>query len=181
MNRLYVFCFSVLLVAPASTRGEDGIDRHPAWPVRVLQLTLVLHYFAAGMCKMSPGDWLKANDVLQSQVQGFYMTDLAAWMIRSFPSVAWTAMQHLSLAFELAAPLLFGVRRLRWVGIVWGAALHILVALAMYKLIYFTLQMLCFYLLFIEPSLLHRVRATVATVVRPRRALPGRGHSGAPA
>lgn len=145
LNRLYIVCLLVMLAAP---RAHDG--RQVAWPVRVLQVTLLLHYLSAGWCKAAYGDWLQSSDVLWGQVQGLYRTDAAAWLVRELPRFAWTVQQHLALGFELAAPVLLGVRRLRPIGFVLGLGLHLVVALTMEKLIYFTLQMACFYLLFVQ-------------------------------
>jgi hypothetical protein len=153
LNRLYMFVLLVLLLAPPV---RDG--RQAAWPVRMLQIHLLVHYAAAGACKLRHGDWIGHTDVLWMQVQGIYMTDAAAWMIRTLPGWAWTGLQHAALGFELAAPLLFMVRRLRPVGIVVGG-LHLVVALTMYQLIYFSLQMMCFYVLFLDAGTLERWQA----------------------
>ena len=145
LNRLYVFALFLLLVAPA---GRSI----PAWPIRVLQLTLLLHYAGSGVCKAVYGDWLKYQDVLWMQIQGLYMTDTAAWMVRNLPAWSFTAQQHAALGFELLAPLLLGVRRLRPLGFIIGIGMHLLVAVTMYQLIYFSLQMIVFYAVFLDPA-----------------------------
>ena len=124
----------------------------PAWPIRVLQLSLLLHYAASGLCKSMYGDWLKYHDVLWMQIQGLYMTDAAAWMVRNLPAWTFTVQQHMALGFELLAPVLLGVRRLRWLGFLLGIGMHLLVALTMYQLIYFSLQMIAFYAVFLDPA-----------------------------
>lgn len=145
LNRLYIFTLLLLLVAPS---GRSI----PAWPIRVLQLTLLLHYAASGICKAAYGDWLKYDDVLWMQIQGLYMTDAAAWMVRTLPAWAFTLQQHTALGFELLAPILIGVRKLRWLGFILGIGMHLLVALTMYQLIYFSLQMIAFYCVFVDPA-----------------------------
>ena len=35
------------------------------------------------------------------QVQGVYMTDAAAFLVRTLPGWGWTGLQHLALGFEL--------------------------------------------------------------------------------
>ena len=145
LNRLYIFSLFLLLVAPA---GRSI----PAWPIRVLQLSLLLHYAASGLCKSIYGDWLKYHDVLWMQIQGLYMTDAAAWMVRNLPAWTFTVQQHMALGFELLAPVLLGVRRLRWLGFLLGVGMHLLVALTMYQLIYFSLQMIAFYAVFLDPA-----------------------------
>lgn len=154
LNRLYMVTLLLLVLAPA----PDADDTMPAWPVRVLQLTLVVHYATSGVCKSLRGDWLTHNDVLWAQLQNIYMTDAAALFVRLTPTWAMTLLQHTALGFELLAPLLLGVRRLRPYGLVLGLGLHIVVAVTMYQLIYFSAQMMCFYLLFLDPGTLQRWR-----------------------
>jgi len=151
LNRLYVFTLLILIAAPAGTNI-------PAWPMRMLQWTLLTHYCASALCKGLHGDWLKYNDVLWMQIQGLYMTDAAAWLVRHLPGWAFPVQQHLALGFELLAPVLLGFRRLRPIGVVMGIGMHLIVALTMYQLIYFSLQMIAFYALFIEPDTLSHWR-----------------------
>ena len=90
------------------------------------------------------------------------MTDLAAWMVRELPMWAWAAMQHLALGFELAAPLLFMVRRLRPLGYLMCTGMLLIISATMYLLIFFALQLVCFYALFVDEDRLHRLRVAVA-------------------
>lgn len=151
INRLFVIGLFVLAIAPELEPGPDQ-PRQRAWPTRMLQVLLVTQYFASGLCKTLNGDWWGGDDVLWMQVQGIYMTDAAAWMVRTLPHWAWTVQQELALWFELLAPILFGVKRLRPIAFVLGLGLHLVVALTMDQLLYFSLQMACFYLLFIPPE-----------------------------
>jgi hypothetical protein len=159
LNRLYIISFLILAVAPRPTPDPDGVVREIAWPTRMIQVLLVSHYFASGVCKLVQGDWGTHRDVLWMQLQGFYMTDFAAWLIRALPEWAFLPLQHGALGFELAAPLLFGIRRLRPLAFVGGIAFHVLVAACMYKLVFFSAQMLALYLVFMPPSWLRRVAA----------------------
>lgn len=162
INRLFVIGLFVLAIAPEPSEAAEQTATQPAWPTRMLQLTVVGQYFASGLCKSLNGDWWGGEDVLFFQVQGFYMTDAAAWLVRTLPHWAWAVQQELALWFELLAPLLFAVKRLRPIAFVLGLGLHFMVALTMHQLIYFSLQMACFYLLFIPPNW-------------ARRLTPGRG------
>lgn len=155
LNRLYIFSLVLFALAPAA----DADDTIPAWPVRILQLNLVLHYATSGVCKALRGDWLTHSDVLWAQLQNIYMTDAAALIVRVTPMWAMTLLQHLAFGFELFAPLLFGLRRLRPYALVIGLAMHVVIAVTMYQLIYFSGQMMCFYLLFVTPGTLQRWRA----------------------
>ena len=86
LNRLYIFTLVFLILAPTGANIS-------AWPVRMLQWSLLTHYFASGLCKALHGDWLKYQDVLWMQIQGLYMTDAAAWLVRTLPHWAFPAQQ----------------------------------------------------------------------------------------
>lgn len=166
LNRLYVLTLLVLALAPETCPSGQG-PVMPAWPLRVLQLGLLVHYLAAGLCKALQGDWLRGHDVLWMQIQGLYMTDAAAWLVRTLPPWAFAVQQHAALGFELLAPLLLGVKRLRPAGLVIGVVMHVIIAVTMKDLIYFTLQMLCFYLLFIDAATIDRWRRRLTGDAQP--------------
>lgn len=147
INRVFVITLFILAVAPQQTTGTM-----PAWPLRMLQVLLLTHYAASGMCKMLHGDWLNHTDVLWTQVQGIYMTNAAAWSVRTMPLELWTAMQHAALGFEVTAPLLFSIRRLRAPTLAFGLLFHVIIAVTMYKLIYFSAQMVALYLAFVPAT-----------------------------
>jgi hypothetical protein len=171
INKLFIASLAVLaLASPGAYWRLDGRGRatQSVWPVRVLQATVVIQYFCAGWCKASHGDWLTNPYVLWSQAQGVYRTDLASWMLRRLPIGVWSWMQYAALTFELTAPLLFGVKRLRRIGCLWGAAFQLLIALTMYELVYFSLQMVCFFVLFLDERLLHRIRARLRGLIPER-------------
>lgn len=156
INRLYIFGFLVLALAPCPS-GQSTQATIPAWPIRVLQVSLLIHYLASGLCKALRGDWLTHSDVLWTQIQGIYATDAAAWLLRVLPGGAWSLLQHAALGFELLAPILFMSRRLRPAGFVLGVGLHLVVAVTMYQLLYFSLQMVSLYLVFVDPARLRRL------------------------
>ncbi len=170
INRLFVIGWLILAVAPespaedpaesstdmpAESSGGGPVQR--AWPTRMLQLTVVGQYFASGLCKALHGDWWVGEDVLWMQMQGVYMTDAAAWMLRVFPDWAWDRLEDAALWFELLAPLMFGVRRLLPLAIIAGLGMHLIIALTMDQLIYFSLQMMCFYILFLPSAWCRRL------------------------
>ncbi len=161
LNKFYIVGFAVIALAPSPRDlvAENGAARRvqSAWPLRTLQATLLIQYFTAGTCKVFHGDWMSNPDVLWTQVQGVYCTDLAAWLLRNCSRSFWSVSMYGSLAFELFAPVLFCVKRLRWVGIVWGAAFQIGIALTMHELIYFSVQLMAFYVLFVDSNLLRRL------------------------
>jgi hypothetical protein len=159
MNKLALVAWLILLLAPWPSREakDDPPQLRSAWPLRILQATLLLQYFGAGICKLR-GDWLSSSKVLWLQAQDIYMTELSAWMVREVPSGAWAAMQHGSLAFELLAPILFCVRRLRPLGFAWGLAMHLGIGLMMYRVGYFSLSVVAYYVLFADERRLLALR-----------------------
>ncbi len=150
LNKLYVGIYGVLLLSPGY--AHDAVTSQlkiPAVAVRVIQATLILQYLAAGLAKAFNGDWLFHGDVLHVQVQGVYRNEIAAWCLRHLPAWYWTVMQFTSLLFELEAPVLFCMRKLRWLAFVLGMGFHMMIALLMKDLIFFSLQMWTFYALFV--------------------------------
>jgi len=107
-------------------------------------------YFTAGWLKIVDGDWLQQPYALYTFAQGRFRTDFAAWMLQWLPLYVWPVFQYMALAFELLSPLLFLIKRLRGIAIVWGMGFHVMIALLMNELIYFSLQMMAFYVLFID-------------------------------
>lgn len=153
LNKLYVAVYGILLITPGyKADKESGRLVGSVLGMRVIQATLLLQYLAAGTSKAFMGDWLKYSDVLYTQVQGVYRTEFAAWCLRTLPVWSWTVMQWTALMFELEAPLLLCVRKLRILGFILGMGFHLVIALMMKDLIFFSAQMWTFYALFVTPE-----------------------------
>lgn len=149
LNKLYVGIYALLAMGPGLWRDTTtGRLMQSAVVLRVLQATLILQYAAAGLAKLE-GDWLTGHDILWTQVQGVYRTEVAAWALRNLPLWAWAVQQHVSLAFEVGAPVLFLLPKLRPVALMLGIGFHLVIALMMKDLIFFSLQMWTFYVLFL--------------------------------
>ncbi len=150
LNKLYVAVYGILLITPGYKRdATTGRLVGSVLSMRVIQATLLLQYLAAGTSKAFKGDWLKYSDVLHTQVQGVFRTDFAAWCLRNLPVWSWTVMQWTTLLFELEAPVLFCVQKLRPIAFVIGIGMHLMIALMMKDLIFFSAQMWSFYALFV--------------------------------
>jgi hypothetical protein len=153
ISKLFVGVYGILLVTPGYVRdAASGRLMISAVPVRLVQGTLICMYLASGIAKGFSGDWLKYNDVVYTQMQGIFRTDFAAWCLRTLPVWSWTVAQWVTLLFELEAPVLFGVRKLRPIAFVIGIGLHLMIALMMKDLIFFSAQMWTFYALFVTPE-----------------------------
>lgn len=159
LNKFYILVFAVLAAQPAADIYADAqgrpVLRQSGWALRTLQATLIIQYVGAGICKVAYGDWLVHTDVLWTQVQGVYRTEIAAWMLRVLPKWAWAVQMMAALAFETVGPFLFLFRRTRPFVIVWGILFHLLIAVTMHQLIYFSLQLMIFYLLFVPEEKLY--------------------------
>ncbi len=151
LNKLYIISYFFYALPVSSETDAQGQIVVSAWPLRVLQSMLLCMYCTAGTCKILHGNWLKQPDVLWTQVQGIYRTELAAWLLRNLPKWSWQIQMNLALSFELLAPLLLGFRKFRMVGILMGIGFHAVIALTMHELIYFSFQMVTVYLLFEDP------------------------------
>lgn len=156
LNKLYNAGFFVIAFAPRPRSLPAGI-RQSAWPVRFLQTTLLIQYFEAGLCKAYRGDWLHKFDILYGDALGIYRTEFAGWLVNHMPHAFWFASSMFALTFELTAPLLFMVKRLRWIGIAAGTAMHLVIAAMMKDLIFFSLQIISFYALFLPDHLCRTV------------------------
>lgn len=172
LNKLYIVTYAVLAVAPrahAFSRGSTAGLLMSAWPLRTLQATIVIQYTMAGWCKVLHGDWVGSGsgDVLWTHVQGVYCTDVAAWMLRVLEKEHWAPMMYSALAFELCAPLLFCIRRLRPLAYFWGLGFHLVIAVTMHQLVFFSVQLLAFYVLFFDPAVLEHFRERWHALPRP--------------
>jgi len=146
INSIFIFTLAIFAVYPGSGRIGGQLA---ATPVRLLQIALVAIYFSSGWHKAVYGNWLDSPTTLQNIMSGMFMTDIAARSLQTFPAGVWTAAQYVTLAFELFSPVLFFSRKLKWIGIAFGCVFHIGIALFMHQLIYFSLQMMSFYVLFL--------------------------------
>lgn len=151
-NKIFIGGYALLATGPGPFQDTAGRWVVSAAMPRMIQATLVVLYFAAGIAKAFQGDWLKYNDVLWTKVQGLHRNELAALLLRTLPKGAWMVMQHAALIFELGAPMLFLIPRLRWLAIAWGLSFHFMIAALMAGLVYFTVQMWSFYAVWITAN-----------------------------
>lgn len=152
ISRLNVLVFGILVTAPGSVRGLNGEELRWAGAERLCQGLIIALYFLAGVAKVWHGDWLEHDDIIWSHMQGKYRTELAAWLVREMPMGFWVGLKWLALLFELGAPLWFGLRRLRPVGIVLGLGFHATIALCFWSIWPFALHCVAYYVLFVPDA-----------------------------
>jgi hypothetical protein len=190
LNKFYIVFFFVLAVQPrprpVELPGGGTASLQSGWALRTMQATLLIQYLTAGTCKVFHGDWLQNPDFLYTHAVGLYRTEAAVWAIQSFPHWAWWVMGYTALVYEIGAPVLFVVPRLRPAAYLVGFGLHALIALFMKDLLYFSAQMVSFYLLFVREDRVlrveHALQASVEGFLRPLRdLLPARGLAPPPA
>jgi ABC-type dipeptide/oligopeptide/nickel transport system permease component len=98
-------------------------------------------YFSSGLCKAT-GDWLSDPYVLWSHLHDSYQTPVSWFLANHLPPFAWTVMQATTLAFELGAPLWFGLRWTRPFALAYGIAMHALIGLMFGPVTWFALLMI---------------------------------------
>ncbi len=184
LNNLFVAIYAILLLAPreVSFRESDGASLilQSRWVVRTIQAGMILILFTAGTSKAIFGDWVLiggiyrdgawhfsgwfqgVSDVLLTQSSGIYRTEFCAWMIRTLPLWCWAALQHSALAFELLAPILFTVPKLRRFGILWALGFQLMIGLTMYKVGFFNFQMCTFLILFVNPGFAEKIEEKIS-------------------
>ncbi len=165
LNRIYIVVFAMLATAPAPVRLPDGQMRQTIAPVRIIQAFVCVFYVGAGLSKAWHGSWLSHGDAVWHNIQGVYRTDFAAWCLAHLPMVVFYVFHWGALIFELGAPLLLGVRKLRVIGVPLGLVLHLSIALMFSTIVWFSLQMACFYILFIPEAFWRRMRVRIREVV----------------
>jgi hypothetical protein len=124
----------------ARAKAGGALPTHTSGGViRFYQLFLVVIYSGAGLAKLR-GGWL-SEDVLWSHVHDDYQSWLAWRLVRIVPGVGWQALQYLTLAFEVGAPLWFAVRRTRSAALCVGLGMHAMIGLMFGPVIWFALLM----------------------------------------
>ncbi len=123
-------------------RGEAAPEpMRPMGSVRFLQLLPVTIYSASGIAK-ARGDWLSVPLVLWSHLHDSYQTAISFALASSLPGWSWTLMQGSVLAFEMLAPLWFGLSRTRTAALVFGLGMHAMIGLCFGPVLWFALLMM---------------------------------------
>ena len=154
VNKLGTVVAIALFVSPAGGRfGVDAwlrarqqvvtpVTTHVHWGnVRFFQMLLAFMYLGSGIAK-SRGDWLSNPNVIWSHLHDSYQTAFTYFLATTVPAAGFTLFQYLTLAYELGAPIWFGIRRLRPVGLAFGLAMHASIGLMFGPVVWFSLLMM---------------------------------------
>jgi hypothetical protein len=163
VNKLGTVVAIALFVSPSGTRfsvdawmrrkrePEARLPTHVSWGnVRFFQALLAFMYLGSGIAKVTPardsgqtfGDWLDNPHAIWSHLHDSYQTTFTYFLATAVPAAVFTLFQYLTVTYELGAPLWFGVRRLRPVGLAFGLAMHASIGLMFGPVVWFSLLMM---------------------------------------
>ena len=162
LNMHFLFSFAVIFWSLGLHVSKSG--SMSAWPAFLIRIYLVVVYFGSGWRKAVYGNWINDPHALLHCLSGYYVTDVVRWLYPIVPHFTWTLVQYMSIGFELGSPLLLLVPAFRKWGALWGCLLHLGIALFMKDLVFFSLQMLTFYIPLLTPTSL--------ALTTPRRDCP---------
>jgi len=160
-------CFDVLSIdSKRFPRSEIVIDPKYGYHIRMIWLHFGVIYFFAGFYKLwdSGFDWALSDSMInQVQIEWFENYDrVSEWRLDRFPNLLKFGGLAVIL-FELLYPLLLFHRKLRWVSILGGLAMHNVLKKLMY--IGFEWKLQVFYVVFIPfERLLKAVRPKLFNV-----------------
>jgi uncharacterized membrane protein YphA (DoxX/SURF4 family) len=108
---------------------------------RFFQVLIPVFYGGSAVAKVR-GEWLSHPLVLWTHVHDSYQTTFAWAIANAFPAWSWTALQALTLALEMGAPLWFGWRRTRPVALLAAAGMHAMIGMMFWPVRWFSLLMI---------------------------------------
>ena len=154
VNKLGTVVAIALFVSPAGARfsidawlssrqrPEKRPPTHVPWGnVRFFQALLAFMYLGSGVAKWK-GGWPSDPNVIWSHLHDSYQTAFTYFLASTVPAAGFTLFQYLTLAYELGAPIWFGVRRLRPAGLAFGLAMHASIGLMFGPVVWFSILMM---------------------------------------
>jgi hypothetical protein len=108
---------------------------------RFFQVLLPVFYSGSAVAK-ARGDWLKNPLVLWSHVHDSYQTAFSWALANALPAWTWTALQALTFALEMGAPLWFAWRRTRPWALLCAVGMHAMIGLMFWPVRWFSLLMI---------------------------------------
>jgi uncharacterized membrane protein YphA (DoxX/SURF4 family) len=121
--------------------GKRPKKTRPIGAVRFAQVLLPVFYNASGLAK-ARGDWLKVPHLLWTHLHDTYQTPLSFALASVTPGWVWNLLQGSVLAFELLAPVWFGLKSTRTYALVFGLGMHVMIGLLFGPVVWFALLMM---------------------------------------
>lgn len=155
-RRVIALAFTHPALWAESWRGESSRGLIRPWSVRLAQVQLVVLYFFTGIDKVRGvhggelGDWVGGHAVFRALNHGTIsrFAVFGDWPWWLFAPATW-----LTLAWEIAFPVLVLWKRTRWWALALGFALHVGIFLTM-EVTHFSWTILSFYWLFVPAAVL---------------------------
>ena len=155
-RRLAALLFTHPALWAESWRGESSRGWIRPWSLRIAQVQLIVVYFFTGIDKLRGvhngqlGDWVGGHAIFRALNHGTISRfaifgDLPWWL---FAPGSW-----LTLAWEIAFPVLVLWRRTRWYALSIGYLVHVGIFLTM-EVTHFSFTIMAFYWLFIPAAVL---------------------------
>jgi len=134
--------FSVDAWLRCRQKPETRLPTHVQWGnVRFFQALLAFMYLGSGIAKWK-GGWPSDPHVIWSHLHSSYQTGFTYFLASTVPAAGFTLFQYLTLVYEMGAPIWFGLRRLRPVGLAFGLAMHASIGLMFGPVVWFSLLMM---------------------------------------
>ncbi|MCA9692128.1 MAG: HTTM domain-containing protein [Myxococcales bacterium] len=152
-------------------RGAPPPGEIELWPVRAIQIQVVLVYLITGLLKLRAPPWQEGSAVYYAlQVGNMLKGQSHAWLLSQRGLLA--ALDYGVLVIELALPLCLLYRPLRRWGVLMGVAMHTGIDLLM-SIRFFSLTMYMGYLAFLDDDDWRRLRSDESWIGRLRARLRG--------
>jgi hypothetical protein len=140
VSKLAPFLVIALGFCPGGLPWRAPPARVPGAVVRFAQLFLPVMYSGSGIAK-ARGDWL-SKDVVFSHLHDSYQTAVTYFLIEHVPPFGWVVLQVGTLAFEVGAPLWFGLPWTRTPAFFVGVSMHVMIGLLFGPVVWFALLMI---------------------------------------
>lgn len=136
--------------------GAGNAETAPIWPLRLLQIQVALIYLNSGLLKFFDESWRDGSALYYALSLNDYQR--FPWEIPASLGALLAAVTYLTLAWEIAFPLLVLHRFTRRVVLVFGVMMHLGMALLL-EVGTFSWLMMATYLAFVDPAATARVMA----------------------
>lgn len=149
--------------------GSDVVKTQPIWPLRLVRAQVAFLYMSSGLFKLLGEVWRDGSAVYYTTNQNVYGRIFQAHPVPAGFEWVFTLLTYLTLAWELAFPILLWNRTTRAVALLTGVGLHLGIWATM-EVGPFSWVMLASYVAFLDPRTVSDLMDRWVGV--SRRALP---------